>query len=243
MSVASGMKPSQLGGPSFRSAPARLAVSTRWRLPISCSTSSTPETFVRIYWDLDNIKPPAKLKACTNDIVRALKETVAEAASEGLGRQIAAGTVELHGHCNCHTIQQLSKELKHALLTQEGNSLSTAIPDRKEVVDQDIIASMLRFAGEHRSDACVGLISSDQGFAKALRYCRSLDCHTVVACKGRPYSGKACSMKWGRQPLQAAADAALSWDALLDAVRDGESPTAALLQEHDAEPESAAGMG
>lgn len=50
-------------------------------------------------------------------------------------------------------------------------------------------------------------------------------------------------MKWGRQPLQAAADAALSWDALLDAVRDGESPTAALLQEHDAEPESAAGMG
>ncbi len=45
-------------------------------------------------------------------------------------------------------------------------------------------------------------------------------------------------MKWGRQPLQAAAHAALSWDVLLDAITDGKCPVAAMLQEPDSEPDS-----
>lgn len=36
--------------------------------------------------------------------------------------------------------------------------------------------------------------------------------------RGRPYSGKARSSKWERQPLQAAVHSALGWDNILDAV-------------------------
>lgn len=42
---------------------------------------------------------------------------------------------------------------------------------------------MLRFAREHRSNAGVGIISEDRGFALPLRHCRSLGCHTVAVCK------------------------------------------------------------
>ena len=37
-----------------------------------CSKSSRPQTFVRIYWDLDNIKPSAKSKL-GSELVRAVK--------------------------------------------------------------------------------------------------------------------------------------------------------------------------
>ena len=50
-------------------------------------------------------------------------------------------------------------------------------------MDQNIIASMLRFARLHRDNACVGIISEDQDFAQSLLYCRSLGCHTVAVCK------------------------------------------------------------
>ena len=36
--------------------------------------------------------------------------------------------------------------------------------------------------------------------------------------RGKPYSGKARSSKWERQPLQAAVHSALGWDDILDAV-------------------------
>ena len=44
-------------------------------------------------------------------------------------------------------------------------------------------ASMLEFARLHGSHACIALASGDQGFAKLLRYCRSLGCRTVAVCR------------------------------------------------------------
>ena len=44
-------------------------------------------------------------------------------------------------------------------------------------------ASMLDFARLHGSRDCIALASGDQGFAKILRYCRSLGCRTVAVCR------------------------------------------------------------
>ena len=44
-------------------------------------------------------------------------------------------------------------------------------------------ASMLEFARLHGSHACIALASGDQGFAKLLRYCRSLGSRTVAVCR------------------------------------------------------------
>lgn len=58
------------------------------------------------------------------------QDAMAAAASEGLGRQIAPQSVELHAHCNAHTFQELSQELEQALLTHDSLCVSAALPAR-----------------------------------------------------------------------------------------------------------------
>ena len=49
--------------------------------------------------------------------------------------------------------------------------------------------------------------------------------------RGRPYAGKARSMRWARQPVQAAVHTALSWDAVLDTLTSCSSPISAVAQQ------------
>ncbi len=59
---------------------------------------------------------------------------------------------------------------------------------RQEAADQEILASMVLFAQEHRGNACIGIITADKGFARTLLYCRSLGCHTLAVTKYAPTS-------------------------------------------------------
>ncbi|CAK0782985.1 hypothetical protein CVIRNUC_006180 [Coccomyxa viridis] len=177
---------------------------------LSSEISSTPGTsreVARIYWDLDNLKPlpgPQGLRALTT-----LKECMATACSAP--DSLSACDVELHAYCNAATLRRLSPTLRAALVSGQGHFL-TSTANFRQAVDQAMTASMLEFARLHGSHACIALASGDQGFAKLLRYCRSLGCRTVAVCRGRPYSGKGRSSRWARQPLQAASHYALSWD-------------------------------
>ncbi len=81
---------------------------------------------------------------------------MAKAAHEGLGRQLAAGNVELHGHCNCYTIHHLSKELKHALLTEEGNHLNTALPNRSGPLPSEACRALKQVSCWHQPHVVLG---------------------------------------------------------------------------------------
>ena len=61
---------------------------------------------------------------------------MAAAVGEGVGRQISAHSVELHGHCNTGTFRGLSDELKQALQTPRGPCLSTALHERSVLCPQ-----------------------------------------------------------------------------------------------------------
>ncbi|KAK9828628.1 hypothetical protein WJX72_001180 [[Myrmecia] bisecta] len=113
---------------------------------------------------------------------------------------------------NMATLTPLAKQA----LTDAGVPC-TAVKVRRNSADFAITSDAVLFAKKHGSSGCLVVVSSDQGFAQPLQYCRSLGCFVITIGRFR-VRDRARPWIWTRLALPQASDIAMRWADAMPAI-------------------------